>query len=275
MISSKGFPRARYSILWNPPPVLGFDTKLTGTNDYRDTAGSDIVIITSGIARKPGMSRADLISINAKVIRQVTQNIAEQSPEAVIIMVTNPVDALTWLALETSQFPRQRVFGLSGALDGARLACFIASALGVSVSEIKPCVIGEHGQNMIVVPRLTTVAGRPLSELLSQNKIDALIQRTVNGGAEIVGLLKTGSAFYAPSAAACQLAEAVMLDQPRIIPCIAYLEGEYGISGAVTSVPVKLGQGGIREIVELPLNPEERTALKASAEAVKALMKQI
>ena len=233
---------------------------------------SDIVVITSGIARKPGMSRDDLILTNMKIIKEVTENVVKYSPNCIIIVVTNPLDAMTQLALHVSKFPKNRVMGQSGILDSSRLRAFIAMELGVSVDDVAACLLGGHGDTMVAIPRLTTVGGIPITELLPKDRVDAILERTVKGGAEIVGLLKTGSAYYAPSAAAVQMVEAIVFDRKKILPCAAYLEGEYGINGAYVGVPAKLGANGVEQIIELKLTPEESEALKRSAEAVKELV---
>ncbi len=267
-----GLPQGKALDIAESAPILGFDARITGSNDYKDTAGSDVVVITSGMARKPGMSRDDLLQANATIVGGVVKSAVADSPECTIIVATNPVDAMTHLALDVSQFPRNRVFGLSGVLDGARLASFIAEELGVSVTNVAPCVLGEHGKNMVVVPRLTLVNGTPIIELLSENKVEQLVERTIGGGAEIVGLLKTGSAFQAPSAAIDQMVAAVLLDTKQILSCAARLEGEYGVNGTVISVPVKLGRGGIEQVVGLALNASEKEALDASVAAVRELV---
>jgi len=254
-------------------PVIGVDSRIVGANNYQETANSDVVIITSGSARKPGMSRDDLLLTNMKIVTNVTRNVVKHSPECIIVVVTNPVDAMVQLALHESKFPRNRVLGLSGVLDGARLSSFIAAELEVSVEDVSACVLGEHGKSMVVVPRLTTVRGTPITSLLPAETIGKLVERTIGGGAEIVGLLKTGSAFYAPSAAVAQMTEAIILDKKRILSCAAYLEGEYGIRDTVISVPAKLGRGGIEQVVELELTAEEKQALSDSAEAVQELVK--
>ena len=267
-----GLPQGKALDLQESAPIMGFDSIITGTNNYEDTAGSDVVIVTSGIARKPGMSRDDLIRINSGIISDVTKNIVKFSPDCIIIIVTNPVDTMTYLALKTSGFPKGRVVGLSGVLDSARLSSFIASELNVPMTDVNSFALGEHGQNMVVIPRLANVKGQPITELLSQESIDRLINRTVNGGAEIVGLLKTGSAFYAPSAAAARMAESIVLDKKEVLPCAAYLQGEYNLDDVVIGVPVKLGRKGIEEIVDFELTDEELAALKKSSEAVRALI---
>jgi len=254
-------------------PVVNFDTSVSGANSYEDTAGSEVVIITAGFSRKPGMTRDELCLTNMKVINDTLHNVVSSSPDCTIIMVTNPVDAMTYLVLKTSNFPRNRVVGLSGVLDGARLSSFIAAELKVPPASVSPCILGEHGKNMVIVPRLTTVKGKALTELLPRETIDKLVQRAIMGGDEIVALLKTGSAFYAPSAAAARMAEAIILDKKETLLCAAYLDGEYGIKDTVISVPVRLGKNGIEEIIELELTEEEKQALAKSAEAVRELIK--
>lgn len=271
----EGLPQGKALDMMESAPVLGFDARITGTNSYEATADSDVVVITSGLARKPGMSRDELLQANARILTGVTGQVVKHSPECVIVMVTNPVDVMTHLALKVSGFTPNRVLGLSGVLDGARLSSFIAAELGVSVADVFACVIGEHGKNMIVIPRLCTVGGIPIIRLLPAETVDRLVARTVNGGAEIVDLLKTGSAFYAPSAAITRMVEAIILDKKQTMPCVAYLQGEYGIKDAVISVPVKLGRNGIEEIVELELTDSEQQALTTSAEAVRELVKVI
>jgi malate dehydrogenase len=268
----EGLPQGKALDLQESAPILGIDTLIKGTNSYEDTAGSDVVIVTSGIARKPGMSRDDLIKINSGIVSDVTKNIVKFSPDCIIIVVANPVDTMTYLTVKVSGFPRNRVVGLSGVLDSARLSSFIALELNVPMTSVTSYALGEHGQNMVVFPRFATVNGKPITELLSKETIDKLIDRTVNGGAEIVGLLKTGSAFYAPAAAAARMAEAVIKDKKEILPCAAYLQGEYNLSDIVVGVPVKLGKNGIEEIVDFKLTADELNALKKSSEAVRALV---
>ena len=234
----KGLPQGKALDIQESAPVIGVDSHIVGTNNYQETANSDVVIITSGSARKPGMSRDDLLLTNMKIVTEVTRNVVNHSPECIIIIVTNPVDAMAHLALHESNFPRNKVLGLSGVLDGARLSSFIAAELEVSVEDISACVLGEHGKSMVVIPRLTTVHGMPITSLLPAETIDTLVERTIGGGAEIVGLLKTGSAFYAPSAAVAQMVEAIILNKKRILPCAVHLEGEYGIMDTLISVPV-------------------------------------
>ncbi len=268
----EGLPQGKALDIQQSANIIGFNSKITGTNSYETTAKSDVVIITSGVARKPGMSRDDLLITNQKIVSEVTRSIAKYSPDCVIIIATNPVDAMVYLALHESKFPRRRVLGLSGVLDGARLATFIAEELKVSVEDISPCVIGEHGKSMVVIPRLTTVKGTPITKLMPADKIAKLIDRTVNGGAEIVALLKTGSAFYAPSAALVEMAESVIKNKKRVLICAARVDGEYGIRDTVLGMPVKLSKNGIEQMVKLELTTEEKTALANSAKAVQELI---
>ena len=268
----EGLPQGKALDILQSASILGFNSCLTGTNNYRDTANSEVVVITSGAGRKPGMSRDELLKTNVTIISEVTRNVVDHSPDGIIIMVTNPVDAMTYLALKVSGFPRSRVLGLSGVLDSARLSGFIASETGAPASEVSALVLGEHGQNMVIILRLATVKGRPLTEILPQEAINRLVERTINGGAEIVGLLKTGSAFYTPSAAAACMVEAIVLDKKEIMPCAAYLQGEYGIKDTVIGVPVKLGKNGIEQIIELALTDDEKKALQSSAEVGRGLI---
>jgi malate dehydrogenase len=268
-----GLPQGKALDILESAPILSFNTGIVGTNHYEETANSDVVIITSGAGRKPGRGRDELLLTNANVVAEVTRNVVSYSPDSIIIMVTNPVDAMTYLALQTSRFPRNRVFGLSGVLDTARLRTFIAGELGVSPADVSACVLGEHGRNMVVIPRLCTAGGIPITRLLPPETIERLVERTIGGGAEIVGLLKTGSAFYAPSAAIAEMVEAVILDRKKILPCTTYLDGEYGIKDTVISIPVKLGRNGIEQIVELELTADEKQALASSAESVRQLLK--
>jgi len=254
-------------------PILGCDRHIIGTNSYQETANSDVVVITSGVSRKPGMTREELLQINMNIVTEVTRNVVSYSPNCIIIMVTNPLDAMTYLALRTSRFPKNRVMGLSGVLDTARLRSFIAAELNVSVEDVSACILGQHGEKMVILPRLCTVCGVPITQLLPQGTINRLVERTLKAGAEIVGLLKTGSAFYAPSAGAAQMVEAIILDKKQILPCATYLDGEYGIKDTVISVPVKLGKSGIEQIIELELTAEEKSALANSAQAVQELVR--
>ena len=269
----EGLPQGKGLDMLEATPIINSNVKIMGTNDYGETANSDIVVITPGVSRKPGMSRDDLVLTNMKIVQDVTEKVIEYSPKCIIIMVTNPLDAMTQLALHISKFPRNKVFGQSGILDSARFRTFIAQELDVSVKDVSNCVLGGHGDTMVPIIRLCTVGGVPITELLPEKKIDSLVERTVKGGGEIVSLLKTGSAFYAPAAATAQMVDAIILDKKEILPCAAYLEGEYGISGVVVGVPVKLGKNGIEQIIELGLTPEEDAALKKSANAVRELVK--
>ena len=259
-------------------PIVGYDVNVTGITvkdgvGYEKIANSDIVVMTAGIARKPGMSRDDLILTNMKIVGGWGDQIAKHSPNAIVIVVTNPVDAMTQLMWTRTQFPKQRVIGQAGVLDSARFRTFVAMELGVSVENVEAYVLGAHGDQMVPLPRYTTVAGIPITELLTPERIQALVKRTQDGGAEIVNLLKTGSAFYAPSAAVAEMVDAILYDKKKVLPCIAYMEGEYGISGVYGGVPVKLGTKGIEEIVQFKLNDTELAALQKSADAVRALNK--
>jgi malate dehydrogenase len=256
-------------------PVLNAEIRLTGTSDYKDIADSELVIVTAGLFRKPGMSRDELLLANTKIVSGVIANIVKYSPQCVILMVSNPLDAMTYLAVRASKFPRQRVVGMSGVLDSARLSTFVAAELKVSPKDVSAWVLGAHGLNMVVIPRLTTVRGKPLTELLPKETIDRLVERTIHGGRKIVDLLKTGSAFYAPSAGIARMAEAIVLDKKEVLPCAACLDGEYGIKDSVIGVPVRLGKGGIEEIIELSLSAEEKQRLYDSAEGVKQLLEKL
>jgi malate dehydrogenase len=267
----EGVPQGKALDLSEAAPIEKHDAHLTGSNTYEASAGSDIIIITAGIPRKPGMSRGDLISANAGIVKTVTQPVAELSPKAILIIVSNPLDAMCHVAYETSGFPRNRVIGMAGVLDSARFRAFIAMELNVSVENTHAFVLGGHGKTMVPLPRYSTVAGIPIIELLSKERIDALIDRTRKGGAEIVGLLKTGSAFYAPASAAVEMAESILKDKKKILPCAAYLEGEYGLNNLFIGVPVKLGKNGIEEIVQISLTDDEKEALQKSADAVAEL----
>ena len=271
----EGVPQGKALDLLQSGPVEGFDSHLAGTNDYKDSAGSDIVVITAGLPRKPGMSRDDLLMKNYEIVKGVTEQVVKYSPQCILIVVSNPLDAMVQTAYRVSGFPRNRVIGMAGILDSARFRTFIAQELSVSVENVHAFVLGGHGDTMVPMPRYSTVAGIPITELLPQEKIDALVERTANGGAEIVGLLKTGSAYYAPSAAVTEMVEAIFKDKRKILPCAAFLEGEYGVDGLFVGVPVKLGRNGIEEIVQIDLRPEEDAALKKSAAAVKELVEII
>lgn len=267
----EGVPQGKALDLTEAAPIEKHDAHLIGSNVYDDSKDSDIVIITAGIPRKPGMSRDDLISTNAGIMKNVTAQVAEQSPNAVLIIVSNPLDAMCHVAYEASGFPKNRVIGMAGVLDSARFRSFIAMELKVSVENTHAFVLGGHGDTMVPLPRYSTVAGIPITELIPKDRIDAIVDRTANGGAEIVKLLKTGSAYYAPASAAVEMAESILKDKKKILPCAVYLEGEYGIQGLFIGVPVKLGAGGVEDIIEITLTEEETAALMKSAEAVQGL----
>ncbi len=266
-----GVPQGKSLDLTEAAPIEKHDAKVTGTNAYEATANSDIVIITAGIPRKPGMSRDDLISTNAGIIKSVTEQIVKHSPNTILIIVSNPLDAMCHVALDASGFPKNRVIGMAGVLDSARFRAFIAMELNVSVENTHAFVLGGHGDTMVPLPRYSTVAGIPITELMAKDRIDALVDRTANGGAEIVSLLKTGSAYYAPASAAVEMAEAIIKDKKKILPCAAYLQGEYGINDLFIGVPVKLGSNGIEQVIEITLTEDEKTALTKSADAVQGL----
>jgi len=265
----EGMPQGKSLDLAEAGPVEGFDGRLVGTQDYRDTAGSDIVVITSGMARKPGMTREDLLEANKNIVTAVVRSSVEHSPDAVLVLVTNPLDTMTYLAKKVSGFPKNRVVGQAGVLDAARFRAFVSMELGVSVEDVQALVMGGHGDTMVPLPRYCTVSGIPLTELMPESRIQALIARTRDGGAEIVKLLKSGSAYYAPASSTIQMVEAILKDKKRILPCSAYLEGEYGIHGIYFGVPVLLGGQGVEKVVELQLTGEEQELVRASAEAVK------
>jgi malate dehydrogenase len=267
----EGVPQGKSLDLNEAAPIEKHDARLTGTNAYEATAGSNIVIITAGIARKPGMSRDDLLTTNAGIVKKVTREVAARSPEACLIIVSNPLDAMCHVAFDASGFPKERVIGMAGVLDSARFRAFIAMELDVSVENTHAFVLGGHGDTMVPLPRYSTVAGIPITELMSPERIEALVQRTRNGGAEIVSLLKTGSAYYAPASAAVEMAESILKDKKKVLPCAAYLQGEYGIRDLFIGVPVKLGAKGIEKVIEIKLTAEEDAALKKSAAAVQEL----
>ncbi|HLZ19700.1 MAG TPA: malate dehydrogenase [Smithellaceae bacterium] len=267
-----GVPQGKSLDLIEAAPIEKHDAHLTGANAYEASANSDIVIITAGISRKPGMSRDDLLATNRSIMKAVTEQVAKYSPDAILIIVSNPLDAMCHVAMETSGFPRNRVIGMAGVLDSARFRAFISMELDVSVENIHALVLGGHGDMMVPLPRFSTVAGVPITELLPPERIDALAKRTRNGGAEIVELLKTGSAYYAPASAVVEMAESILKDKKKILPCAAYLEGEYGISGLFVGVPVKLGRNGIEQIISLRLKADEKKALDKSARAVSELV---
>ncbi len=268
----EGIPQGKALDMQEAGPIEGYDCRLVGTNDYKDTAGSDIVCITAGVARKPGMSRDDLLNINMKIVGEVTKGVVAASPKAILIIVSNPLDAMCHVALHYSGFPRERVFGMAGILDTARFRTFIALELNVSVECVNAFVLGGHGDTMVPLPRYSTVSGIPITELLTKEQLDRLVTRTRNGGIEIVNFLKSGSAYYAPSAATAEMVESILKDKKKIVPCAAYLKGEYGITNLYVGVPVKVGAGGVEQIVEIKLTPEEKAALDKSAAAVKQLV---
>jgi malate dehydrogenase len=267
----EGLPQGKALDLLETGPVHGYDCQLTGANDYGATAGSDIVVITAGLARKPGMSRDDLLLKNAQIVGAVVDEVVRRSPETILIVVTNPLDAMAQLAFRRSGFPRQRVIGMAGVLDSARFRTFIARELDVSVESVSAFVLGGHGDSMVPLPRYSTVAGIPITELLPKERIDALVTRTAGGGAEIVNLLKSGSAYYAPGASIVEMVEAILRDKKKVLPCAVYLEGEYGIRGLFVGVPVKLGRRGVEQVIEITLTPEEQVQLQRSAGAVREL----
>lgn len=267
----EGVPQGKALDLAEAAPIEKHDAHLTGSNTYAESANSDIVIITAGIPRKPGMSRDDLISTNAGIVKNVTQQVVAVSPDSVLIIVSNPLDAMCHVAYEASGFPKNRVIGMAGVLDSARFRAFISMELNVSVENTTAFVLGGHGDTMVPLPRYSTVAGIPITELMPKDRIDAIVDRTANGGAEIVSLLKTGSAFYAPASASVEMAESILKDKKKILPCAVYLEGEYGIHDLFIGVPVKLGAGGVEEVIEITLTAEEQQALEKSADAVREL----
>ena len=268
----EGLPQGKALDLAEAAPVVGHDMNIRGTNDYAETAGSDIIVVTSGLARQPGMSRDDLLAKNAGIVRSVVQQSAAHSPDAILVIVTNPLDAMCHVALEASGFSPKRVIGMAGVLDSARFRSFIAEELGVSVSSTHAFVLGGHGDTMVPLPRYSTAGGVPITELMQADRIEALVDRTRNGGAEVVALLKTGSAFYAPAASVTQMIDSILNDRNEILPCAAYLEGEYGVDGLFVGVPVKLGRAGIGEIVQIELSDDERAAFDRSAGAVRELV---
>jgi malate dehydrogenase len=268
----EGMPQGKALDMLESGPVVTSDARLIGSNSYEETANSDIAVITSGVPRKPGMSRDDLLLTNMEIVKGVTEGVMKHSPNCIIIVVTNPLDAMAQLALHVSKFPKNRVIGMSGILDTTRFRTFLAMELNVSVEDIFACVLGGHGDSMVPLPRLSTVGGLPITEILPPETINRIVERTVKGGGEIVSLLKAGSAYYAPSAAVAQMVDSIILDKKRILPCAVYLDGEYGIKGVFLSVPVKLGANGVEQIVEIKLTSEEDAALKKSAEAVRELI---
>jgi malate dehydrogenase len=268
----EGLPQGKALDILESGPILRFDSNVIGTNSYEETADSDVVIITSGKPRQPGMSRTDLLNDNQEIVSSVTEQVAQHSPDCTIVVMANPLDAMCHVAMETSGFPRERVIGQAGVLDTARYRTFIAQELEVSVRDVFALVLGGHGDTMVPLPSMATVNGVPITELLSQDRVDAIVQRTRGGGGEIVELLGSGSAFYAPAAAAIEMVDAILLDQKRILPCAAHLQGEYGINDLFVGVPVKLGAGGIEEIIELDLSDDERDQLEHSANDVREMV---
>lgn len=271
----EGVPQGKGLDLQEAAPIEGFDVRVTGSNSYADSAGSDVIVVTSGAPRKPGMSREDLIKVNADITRSCIEQAASLSPNAVIIMVNNPLDAMVYLARQVSGFPKGRVVGQAGVLDSARYRTFIALEAGVSVEDVQAMLMGGHGDEMVPLPRFTTIGGIPVTEFISPDRLNAIVDRARKGGGEIVSLLKTGSAYYAPSAATVQMVEAVLRDKKRVIPCAAYLEGEYGLNDIYFGVPVVLGAGGVERVIELPLNDDERALVRASANAVRSTIETL
>jgi malate dehydrogenase len=271
----EGLPQGKALDLAEASPTIAHDASVTGTNDYADTAGSDIVVVTSGLARQPGMSRDDLLAKNAGIVRSVVEQAVAVSPDAILVIVTNPLDVMCHVAMQASGFPRERVVGMAGILDSARFRTFIAWELGVSVEDTHAFVLGGHGDTMVPLPRYSTVAGIPITELLPKERIDALVQRTANGGAEVVALLKTGSAYYAPAAAVFEMTEAILKDRKRVLPCAVHLQGEFGVDGLFVGVPCVLGSKGMERVVEIDLTADEKAAFQHSADAVRELVGKI
>src|SRR5881296_4503300 len=271
----EGIPQGKALDMLEAGPVEGYDCNVIGTNDYKDTAGSDIVVITAGIARKPGMSRDDLLATNSKIVGDVTRSAVAYSPNCIIIAVSNPLDAMCHVAFHASGFPRHRVVGMAGVLDSARFRTFIAMELNVSVENVTAFVLGGHGDTMVPLPRYSTVAGIPITELLPAERIAQIAERTANGGGELVNFLKSGSAYYAPGASAVEMVEAILKDKKKILPCAAYLNGQYGVRGLYVGVPVKLGRSGVEQIVEITLMPDEQAAFRKSADAVRELVDKL
>lgn len=271
----EGMPQGKALDLAEYRPLAGLDVKLAGSNDYEAAAGSAVVVITAGVARKPGMSRDDLLKINTDIVKQCALEVKRTSPEAVVIVVSNPLDAMVYVAAQVTQFPKRRIMGMAGVLDSARFRCFLAMELGCSVEDVQALVLGGHGDSMVPMVRLANVAGIPITELLPTEKIAALVERTRNGGAEIVSLLKTGSAYYAPAGSVVEMVEAVVKDKKRVLPVAAYCEGEYGVRGLFVGVPALLGAGGVEKVIELKLTPEERNAFEQSVGHVEKLIREI
>jgi len=268
----EGVPQGKALDQWESAPIEGFDTRVVGANDYTPAAGSELVVVTAGIARKPGMSRDDLVRTNADIVKQVSLEIKRHCPDAIVLVVSNPLDVMCWVTKQVTGFPRERVIGMAGVLDTARYRAFLAEALDVSVEDVQAMVLGGHGDTMVPLVSYTTVSGIPVGQLLDRAKLDTIVERTRNGGAEIVAFLKTGSAYYAPSAAVTQMVEAIALDKKRILPCAAWVQGEYGVSGVYLGVPCKLGRRGLEQILEVKLSADEQAALKKSADAVRETM---
>ncbi len=271
----EGLPQGKGLDLAEAAPVMGHDARVLGTNSYTETAGSDIIVVTSGLARQPGMSRDDLLAKNAGIVRAVVTAAVAESPNAILIIVTNPLDAMCHVAMQASGFPRERVIGMAGVLDAARFRTFIAMELGVSVEDTHAFVLGGHGDTMVPLPRYSTVAGIPITELMSPERVAALVDRTANGGAEIVALLKAGSAYYAPAAATFEMVDAILRDRKRVLPCAVRLQGEYGVDGLFVGVPVVLGAGGMERVIEIRLSDEETAAFKRSVGAVRELVDKL
>ncbi|MCY7380708.1 MAG: malate dehydrogenase [Gemmatimonadaceae bacterium] len=272
---AEGIPQGKALDQWQSAPIEGYDSRIVGTNGYAETKDSDVVIITAGIARKPGMSRDDLLNTNAGIVKSVAEQIAKSSPNAILIIVSNPLDVMCYVAMKASGFPRERVIGMAGVLDTARYRAFLAEALNMSVRDIQAMVLGGHGDTMVPLISYTSVSGIPITQLMEKSKLDAIVDRTRNGGAEIVKHLKTGSAYYAPSAGAVQMAEAIVNDQRRILPCAAWLQGEYGMKDLFLGVPCLLGRKGLERVIEVELTADERAALQKSADAVREPMAAI
>lgn len=271
----EGLPQGKALDLAEAAPVVAHDARIVGTNDYADTAGSDIVVVTSGLARQPGMSRDDLLAKNAGIVRSVVEQAAAVSPDSIIIIVTNPLDVMCHVAMQASGFPRERVIGMAGVLDSARFRTFIAMELGVSVEDTSAFVLGGHGDTMVPLPRYSTVAGIPITDLMSPERIAALVDRTANGGAEIVALLKAGSAYYAPAASTFEMVDAILNDRKRVLPCATLLQGEYGVDGLYVGVPIVLGEGGMERVIEIKLTAEEQAAFQHSVDAVRELVAKL
>ena len=267
----EGVPQGKALDQWQSGPIEGFDTRVIGSNGYEEAGGAEVFVVTAGIARKPGMSRDDLVKTNAGIVRAVSEQIARVAPRSIVVVVSNPLDVMCYVAMKTTGFPRERIIGMAGVLDTARYRMFLAEAMHVSVDDIQAMVLGGHGDTMVPLVSYTTVSGIPVGQLLEQGKLDAIVERTRNGGAEIVGFLKTGSAYYAPSAAAVQMVEAIALDRKRLLPCSAWLQGEFGLRDVFCGVPCLLGRGGLEKIVDVTLTERERADLHKSAEAVRAM----